>query len=507
MIRMVPLVSFGWHAASMLLFALFALHPAQASDAGGAQLEGAGLVADIDLLERVYTRLHPGLYRYATPALTAKRLQALRTELASGATRAEAFIAFSRFAATVRCGHTQANFYNQSKEVQQALFESGNGRLPFHFRWLSGRMVVVRNGSDEPRLVAGTEVLSIDGVAVRTILQRLLPLARADGSNDGKRIAQMQVLGEDRYEAFDVYLPLLFPRFGERFDLRVRVPGTRAVQRMTVRGLSDAERQAMRISPERDPDAAAWTLQPLRPGIALLRMPDWALYDSRWDWRTDLQQTFAALVRDATGTLIIDLRGNEGGVGVGDELLAHLTQRPLTLTHYRQRVRYRSLPDAFRPYLTTWDASFRDWGDRAVPFDEDYFNLTRWQPADVPETLAPKPPYFSGQVLVLVDAANSSATFEFAQRIKSSGLGTLIGQTTGGNLRGINGSAFFFLRLPNSGIELDLPLVAQFPAEDMPDAGVEPDLAVENTAQDIASGRDAVLAAAIAHAMAKAGSD
>ena len=39
----------------------------------------------------------------------------------------------------------------------------------------------------------------------------------------------------------------------------------------------------------------------------------------------------------------------------------------------------------------------------------------------------------------------------------------MVGQVTGGNLRGINGGAFFFLNLPNSRLEIDLPLIGQFP--------------------------------------------
>jgi hypothetical protein len=77
-------------------------------------------------------------------------------------------------------------------------------------------------------------------------------------------------------------------------------------------------------------------------------------------------------------------------------------------------------------------------------------------------------------------------------------LGTLVGQTTGGNRRGINGGAFFFLRLPNSTIELDLPLVGQFPLDPQPDAGIEPDIAVRVTRADVANGRDVELDAALA---------
>ena len=101
---------------------------------------------------------------------------------------------------------------------------------------------------------------------------------------------------------------------------------------------------------------------------------------------------------------------------------------------------------------------------------------------------------FAGKVWVVVDASNSSATFEFAQIVQREHLGTLIGSATGGNQRGINGGAFFFVRLPRTGLDADLPLIGQFPSRAALDAGLEPDLLVETTALDIAAGRDPIRA-------------
>jgi C-terminal processing protease CtpA/Prc len=119
--------------------------------------------------------------------------------------------------------------------------------------------------------------------------------------------------------------------------------------------------------------------------------------------------------------------------------------------------------------------------------------------------IAPAKPQFTGRLWVLVGATNSSATFEFAQTVRQNRLGTLVGQPTGGNQRGINGGAFFFLRLPRSGIELDVPLIGQFPAGNPPDSGLQPDVLVVPTVRDIALGRDAELEAVRAHASRERG--
>ena len=142
-------------------------------------------------------------------------------------------------------------------------------------------------------------------------------------------------------------------------------------------------------------------------------------------------------------------------------------------------------PAALNPYLDTWDDSFRDWGEAATPYDDRFFRLNRW--AD-DTAVWPQGPALSVPMAVLTSPQNSSATFRFASLAKATGLGTLIGGTTGGNRRGINGGAFFFIRLPESGIEFDLPLIGYFPDTMQPDAGIRPDILVSNRARDIAKG-------------------
>jgi hypothetical protein len=78
------------------------------------------------------------------------------------------------------------------------------------------------------------------------------------------------------------------------------------------------------------------------------------------------------------------------------------------------------------------------------------------------------------------------------------GLARIYGRPTGSNQRGINGGGFFFVRLPTSGLEADLPLVGFFPQDRRPDAGLAPDVRLEPTVADIARVYDPALGQAIA---------
>jgi hypothetical protein len=450
----------------------------------------ADLGQDIDILEAAYSQLHPGLYRYATPTLMRARFAGLRRIFAEGRPLAQNYLALSRMLATIRCGHTYANFYNQSHAVSAALFDGG-GRLPFHFRWIGERMIVTRNQSADPRLVAGSEIVSIDGAASHAILHTLLAYARADGGNDAKRRALLEVSGFDRYESFDVFYGLLYRVRGQAFDLAVRAPDGALFCCRTAAIDLTTRRAAMAPALDGDPNAPQWTLSDAH-GVAILRMPNWALYNSNWDWRGFLDTTFVS-IENARG-LIIDLRGNEGGLDCGNEILARLIDSDTPLAPDERRVRYRHTPADLNPYLDTWDESFRRLGENGVDIGNGFLRLPDAEGVSV---IRPKGPRFRAPVIVLIDAQNSSATFQFAQVVQDARLGRLFGAATGGNQRGINGGAFFFVRLPASGLEADLPLIGRFPLTVRPDAGLAPDLVIEDSIADIAGGRDGAMIAAL----------
>ena len=492
---------------SPLVASLILAVAASAQSASLPLLKSAGLQADVAILRQAYERLHPGLYRYSDKARMDADFEELRRRLDHDQSLQDAFLAFSEFAAKVRCGHTQANPFNQSKAVVEALFKSPT-RVPFYFVWVDRRMIVTHDFTPGHLLPPGTEVRRIDGKPAATILSKLMSIARADGANNAKRIAQLAVTGDSEYETFDLYFPMYFPAKSSAYELQVLRPGSTKSERAAVQALTFAQRIApieQRERERKEGSGALFDWKYLPGGEAYLRMPNWALYNSKWEWKGWLAGHLDEAAERRVPALIIDLRGNEGGNDVGDEILAHLIDAPTTLSRMQRLVRYRKVAEELTPYLDTWDKGFLNWGQEAVhleepwptaPHDVPYLKLVREEKERDGKVIAPAGQRFRGRVVVLIDATNSSATFQFAQAIQSNRLGVLVGQSTGGSQRGINGGAFFFLRLPHSGIEMDLPLIGTFPRAPMPDAGISPDVLVNPTAADIAAGRDVVLAAA-----------
>ena len=464
------------------------------------RLAPAALREDVDVLRRAYTALHPGLYRYDTPAGMAARFDRLDAWAREPRSLEAAHLAFTGLTAAVRCGHSFLNGANQQGKGL-ALISGGRTRLPFRFAWLGGRMVVLDGLGADPVLRPGAEVTAIGGVAPSRILASLVPLAAADGHNDAKRVRQLEVRGEDGWEPFDILFPLRWPALVQGGEARLRVSpaGGGGERTIVVRLLDRAERLAQRAGAG---DAAGrdviWRTERLGDGIAWLRMPTWALYDSKWDWRAALDADLDALAAERARALVVDLRGNAGGQDVGDLILARRVTRDTPKSDLQRFTRYRRTPPELDRHLKTWDRTFRDWGaDAHGPDARGFYRMTRFDDSAEGDLIRPHPRPFRGKLIVLIDASNSSATFQFAQSVKRNGLGTLVGQTTGGNQRGINGSAFFFLRLPGSELEADLPLVATLPPTPRPDAGITPDVEAPLTRADVAAGRDPMREAAL----------
>lgn len=453
------------------------------------QISAAGLADDVAILREALLAIHPGLYRYNRPPAIETGFARLTTECAMATGLEQRYLALSRFLATLRCGHSYASFFNQKKTVADVLFDRPT-RLPFAFRWVGSEMVVTQLQASALPFMTGAVVTSIDGVRPRDLLRQLMLYARADGSNDAKRRALLSVRGADALEYFDVFQGLLFPPRDGVFRLDIVERGK--ARRVTMQPVTMAVRQGF-ASPQPRGDTAVWDWRMTDGGVAVLTMDSWAMFNSKWAWQSWLNDRLDSL-KGAKG-LIVDLRRNEGGNDCGDAILARLAGSDIARPKIRRLVRYRTTPPHLDPYLDTWDDSFRNWGDRAVPYDARYLELQR--AADIP-VLPAQGPRVAVPMAVLTSAQNSSATFQFAELTRASGLGTLIGETTGGNRRGINGGAYFFARLPESGIEFDLPLIGYFPETPQPDAGIVPDVRIAETAADIALGRDRTLEAALA---------
>lgn len=454
----------------------------------------AALQEDFQILKKAYTALHPGLYRYNTPKQLAEHFDALEVELQKDLNLPEAYLAFSKFLGKIKCGHTYANFWNQEGDIRKAIFLQPD-KVPFLFDLLEGKMVITQSADDKRLLSKGTIVNSINGVETSTIIDQLLPFVKGDGNKMAKRLSDLQLNGIGKHEFFDVYFPLLFPSKNGTYTLEVMQAGSTEQQEVLVKTMTREERRDIiekRFGPMIKSTDESWCFKLLDDQTGYLRMGTFAVWQMEMDWKNFLKEAFSTLQDNKVPNLIIDIRGNEGGLDeVSEELSKYILQSDVRIDNMKSRLAYNKVPEEVAPYISTWEKGYLDLSAKVEPAEKGLFKFKEDKDeASVTLKGSKNKLLFKGKIYMLIDAGNSSATFYLARVAKKGQLATLVGETTGGNQRGINGGMMFFLRLPNSKIEMDIPLFASFPFEAKPDAGIDPDIFVERSYEDLLNGID-----------------
>ena len=448
---------------------------------------------DLRILQRAFNDLHPGLYRYATPNNLTAEFAAADTAVAQGSSRAQMYLLASRLAAAVRCGHTWTNTSNQSDAVKQAVLARAD-KLPFTLRWVQGRALVT--ASVDAAVLAGSELLAVDGRPVAAIAAALLPYLRADGlsaDGDGKRLAQLD--SDENGGAMDRLFPALFAPQNGRWQLTLREREGAAPREVTAAAITLEARDRALPTPASD-----WQFK-ITGDTAVLTLPTFAFWRGGFDPLGYLARSFEALNATPGGVpfLVIDIRRNEGGDdAIGRALLSYLLKAPTTQPTTRAESAYERAPYGLVRYLDTWDYSFFDRTGQVVKTAGRNWRLPETAARRIEPAAAP----YAGRTVVLIGPQNSSAGFLLARDIKASGAATLLGRPTAGNLRGLNGGQLAWLTLPASGVAVDIPLIANFTAGESgtesspPDAGVQPDIAAPPRWADAVAGIDTELAAA-----------
>lgn len=452
---------------------------------------------DVQVLKEVLQYIHPAIYQFRDSVVLQKDFSLLEQEMLQNPNLIDCFKAVSKFVAGIKCSHTFTNPWNQSADIKKSIFYQPD-KLPFTFKRIGKRLFIDQNASTNQQLTNGLEIVSINGLSVDSILTELTRYVTSDGNNYEKKLERLSLTGSEKYSLFDIFYPTVFGSH-DQFELELKDPQTGKMVVEKVDAISKTKRTALLQERNAHVETSlrdGWNFRFLNDQVALLQIKSFSIFRNEFDWKAFIDDAFQQVNSRQTPYLIVDIRENEGGQGeVGEYILEYLLKEPFTAPATQSSVRYLTIPEKYQQYIGTWDKFPYDF-TKKVAYEKNgsYFLKAKYTSAG--KTYKPMKNGYQGEAFLLTDASNSSATHlmaAYAQNMKGV---TLAGQETGGNQLGLNGSFMFFLNLPNTQIEVDIPVIHMFipPLSGAArDGGIAPDIPIEKNWQDIRTGKDTEL--------------
>ncbi|MDZ7935759.1 MAG: S41 family peptidase [Emticicia sp.] len=455
-------------------------------------LKADALQKDFEIMRRSYEQMHPGLYKYQTKATIDAAFESCKKALNKDQTLAEAYLNIHKLTSSFKCGHAYPNFFNQEDFLKKELFEQKNA-LPFHFKLIDNRMIVVR--SADSTIKKGVEIKSINGIKVNKIINTILPIVRADGSNDAKRRSLLEN-GKEYFSYFDIFFPIFFQVKNNSFTLEIADFDSKNSQKVNALAMNHAERDKIIKAKYKEVEYKKMTFGWLDAETAVMTINDFNNYNGKTDYNKFYLESLQEYTQKKGKNLIIDVRKNEGGNSSEMfKLVQYITEKPIEYTELQNTWQMLKIDSTLKPYVSNSDWA-RGWFNQSEKgYEKTALGQWKGKGSEKPQIFKPNSERFSGNVFLLSSATNSSATYMMVETFKKFKLATVVGQTTGGNQKGVTAGAMFFMLLPNTKIEVDVPLIGTdlVVAKNLPDAGIEPDVFVKPNVEDTVSGIDTEL--------------
>lgn len=450
------------------------------------QFPVASLTEDFEVLRRALDEAHGGFDRFATRGEVHARLDRHRARLDRPMDVATFAGIVAEAIAELRDGHARLEL----DSVSASALSSANV-FPIRVALEGDRLVAQWNDASGDTVVRpGMEIRRINQRSASEVISRLLPKVPGDGFIEtGRRVrlarefAALYWLYVERADHFTIEASGPSARF-----VTVTLPGVRERERLGARNPVNAQFASKMASMDGPPGSLSVELLP--NGIAHLRVR----YFDGEDFPARLDSAFRQIRERGCTKLVLDLRGNPGGVDeYGALLVGHFMERPF---RYFDRIRLTSIAPSFATWLPRTFISIRegtvkspDGGFLVSP--ALHSGVAEQQPSAIP---------FRGRVVVLVDGGTFSTAADVAAQLRSAGHAVFVGEETGGGYEGNTSGLNASIVLPNSRLRTKIMMYGYWNAVRKPAVrgrGTVPDQVVARRTADVLAGVDPQLARAL----------
>ena len=408
----------------VILLFLYSCVSGQRTD-GEKQYTVSQINEDFQVFRKTLEEAHPGLYWYNSREVLDKYFDSLVDSINQPMSSME-FIKFLLPAvAKIRCAHTTIR---PGEDLKPEMLRKRK-LFPLNLAFLHGAVFL------KDSLI---QIKSINGTPINEIIDQIIAIIPADGFNKTFKYHWMSTGG------FQEGYALLFGE-PEEFLIEGNDSSNNPVKLKLnaingeeyLRSRSEAHTQ-MKLS---FPDSSS----------ALLSINSFVI--SGPAFISEIENAFEKIKLKKSTQLIIDLRNNHGGNNANvSRLYSFLSEKPF---YHLKKTEVIGKQLTYGKYISNYreitDMGSNPSADGTRNVDFEYRGRTLIPPASQNA--------FTGKLIVLANGGTGSAASEFVALVHGNKRGLIVGEETGGCYYGSTGGTYARLVLPNTGINVTIPMV------------------------------------------------